>query len=133
MRPKVCGAELSGIEVAHIYAVTFGLGTACVAIAACLLIPSYYVNPHAGNAFVLIEFTIVVLGGMGSVAGALIAGLFHTLNHGVFKCLLFLGAGSVLDATHTRNMEQMGGLIRRMPQTAFFFLVGAVAISALPP
>src|SRR6267142_2163386 len=70
------GAELSGIDVAHIYAVTFGLGTACLAIAACLLIPTYYVNPHAGNAFVLIAFTIVVLGGMGSVAGALIGGLF---------------------------------------------------------
>jgi branched-chain amino acid transport system permease protein len=70
------GAELSGIDVAHIYAVTFGLGTACLAIAACLLIPTYYVNPSAGNAFVLIAFTIVVLGGMGSVAGALIGGLF---------------------------------------------------------
>ena len=70
------GAELSGIDVAHIYAVTFGLGTACLAIAACLLIPTYYVNPGAGNAFVLIAFTIVVLGGMGSVAGALVGGLF---------------------------------------------------------
>ncbi|MBI3435908.1 MAG: branched-chain amino acid ABC transporter permease [Proteobacteria bacterium] len=70
------GAELSGIDVAHIYAVTFGLGTACLAIAACLLIPTYYVNPQAGNAFVLIAFTIVVLGGMGSVAGALLGGLF---------------------------------------------------------
>ena len=70
------GAELSGIDVAHIYAVTFGFGTACVAIAACLLIPGYYVNPHAGNAFVLIAFTVVVLGGMGSVAGALVGGLF---------------------------------------------------------
>jgi branched-chain amino acid transport system permease protein len=70
------GAELSGIDVAHIYAVTFGLGTACLAIAACLLIPTYYVNPHAGNAFVLVAFTIVVLGGMGSVVGALIGGLF---------------------------------------------------------
>jgi branched-chain amino acid transport system permease protein len=69
------GAELSGIDVAHIYAVTFGLGTACLAVAACLLIPTYYVNPSAGNAFVLIAFTIVVLGGMGSVAGALIGGL----------------------------------------------------------
>jgi branched-chain amino acid transport system permease protein len=69
------GAELSGIDVAHIYAVAFGLGTACLAIAACLLIPTYYVNPHAGNAFVLIAFTIVVLGGMGSVVGALIGGL----------------------------------------------------------
>jgi branched-chain amino acid transport system permease protein len=70
------GAELTGIEVAHIYAVTFGLGTACLAIAACLLIPSYYVNPSAGNAFVLIAFTIVVLGGMGSILGALLGGLF---------------------------------------------------------
>jgi branched-chain amino acid transport system permease protein len=70
------GAELSGINVAHIYAVTFGLGTACLAIAACLLIPTYYANPHAGNAFVLIAFTIVVLGGMGSVAGAMLGGLF---------------------------------------------------------
>jgi len=70
------GAELSGIDVAHVYAVTFGLGTACVAIAACLLLPTYYVNPYAGNAFVLVAFTVVVLGGMGSVAGALLAGLF---------------------------------------------------------
>jgi branched-chain amino acid transport system permease protein len=70
------GAELSGIDVAHVYAVTFGLGTACLAVAACLLIPTYYVNPSAGNAFVLIAFTIVVLGGMGSVVGALIGGLF---------------------------------------------------------
>ncbi len=70
------GAELAGIDVAHIYAVTFGLGTACLAIAACLLIPTYYVNPSAGNAFVLIAFTVVVLGGMGSVTGALIGGLF---------------------------------------------------------
>ncbi len=64
---------------------------------------------------------------------ALVAGLFHTLNHGLFKCLLFLGAGSVLHATHTRNMEEMGGLIRRMPSTALYFLIGAIAISGLPP
>jgi branched-chain amino acid transport system permease protein len=70
------GAELSGIEVEHIYAMTFGLGTACVAIAACLLIPTFYVTPHVGDAFVLVAFTIVVLGGMGSVTGALIAGIF---------------------------------------------------------
>jgi hydrogenase-4 component B len=64
---------------------------------------------------------------------ALIAGLYHTINHALFKALLFLGAGAVLHATHTRNMEEMGGLAKRMPQTALFFLVGAVAISALPP
>jgi hydrogenase-4 component B len=51
----------------------------------------------------------------------------------MFKGLLFLGAGSVVEATHTRNMEKMGGLIRRMPVTACAFLVGAVAISGLPP
>ena len=64
---------------------------------------------------------------------ALIAGLYHTINHALFKALLFLGAGAVLHSTHTRNMEEMGGLIKRMPRTAFCFLVGAVAISALPP
>jgi len=63
----------------------------------------------------------------------LMAGLYHTLNHAVFKSLLFLGAGAVLHATHTRNMEEMGGLARRMRWTALFFLVGAAAISALPP
>src|SRR6266581_517395 len=64
---------------------------------------------------------------------ALIAGLYHTINHALFKALLFLGAGAVLHATHTRNMEEMGGLAKRMPQTALFFLIGAVAICALPP
>jgi len=83
------GAELAGIDVAHIYAVTFGLGTACLAIAACLLIPTYYVNPHIGNAFVLVAFTIVVLGGMGSVTGALIGGLFVGVVESL--CGLYLG------------------------------------------
>lgn len=64
---------------------------------------------------------------------ALVAGLFHTLNHGIFKCLLFFGAGSVLQGAKTRNMEEMGGLIRRMPWTALYFLIGAIAISGLPP
>jgi len=63
----------------------------------------------------------------------LLAGLYHTINHAMFKGLLFLGAGSTLYATHTRNMEEYGGLIKKMPWTAFFFLVGAVSISALPP
>ena len=62
-----------------------------------------------------------------------IGGLYHVLNHATFKGLLFLGAGSVLHATHTRNMEEMGGLIKPMPWTAAFFLIGAAAISALPP
>ena len=69
----------------------------------------------------------------GLAALALIAGLYHTITHAAFKALLFLGAGAVLHATHTRNMEDMGGLAKRMRWTALFFLVGAVAISALPP
>ena len=70
----------------------------------------------------------------GSLAGlALAAALFHTMNHALFKGLLFLGAGSVVSATGTRNMERYGGLIKTIPVTAFFFLIGAVAISGLPP
>ncbi|MBI2838222.1 MAG: hydrogenase 4 subunit B [Acidobacteria bacterium] len=64
---------------------------------------------------------------------ALTAALLHTLNHAAFKGLLFLGAGSVLCRTHVRNMEELGGLARRMPWTTGLFLLGAVAISALPP
>lgn len=70
------GAALVGIDVAHVYAVTFGLGTACLAVAACLLMPTFYVTPRIGNAFVFVAFTIVVLGGMGSIPGALVGGLF---------------------------------------------------------
>jgi formate hydrogenlyase subunit 3/multisubunit Na+/H+ antiporter MnhD subunit len=68
-----------------------------------------------------------------AAALALTAGLFHVLNHSIFKSLLFLGSGAVLTATHERDMEHLGGLIHRMPKTAITFLVGCVAISALPP
>jgi hydrogenase-4 component B len=61
------------------------------------------------------------------------ASLFHVLSHALFKGLLFLGAGSVVTAAGTRQIEEMGGLARRMPWTALFFLVGAAAISGLPP
>ncbi|MHC1711267.1 MAG: hydrogenase 4 subunit B [Solidesulfovibrio sp.] len=64
---------------------------------------------------------------------AWIAALYHVFNHAVFKSLLFLGAGAVLHATGTKDIEHMGGLIKRMPYTAVFFLIGSVAISALPP
>ena len=64
---------------------------------------------------------------------ALTAALFHGLNHSLFKSLLFFGAGAVLTATGERDMERLGGLIHRMPLTSFTFLVGCVAISALPP
>jgi formate hydrogenlyase subunit 3/multisubunit Na+/H+ antiporter MnhD subunit len=68
---------------------------------------------------------IIILG----FAGALL----HTLNHSLFKSLLFFTAGSVYQQTHTRDMEKLGGLIHRMPQTAMFFLIGGMAIGGLPP
>jgi formate hydrogenlyase subunit 3/multisubunit Na+/H+ antiporter MnhD subunit len=68
-----------------------------------------------------------------AAALALTAALFHVFNHSVFKSLLFFGGGAVLTATGERDMEHLGGLIHRMPKTAFAFLVGCVAISALPP
>jgi len=63
----------------------------------------------------------------------LIAALYHSLNHALFKGLLFLGAGAVLHATHEHDLNNMGGLIKRLPQTAMFFLIGCLAISGLPP
>ena len=68
------GARIVGIDVEHVFAVSFGIGLACLGAAACFLLPAYYVNPQVGNGFVLIAFTIVVLGGMGSFAGALAGG-----------------------------------------------------------
>ena len=60
-------------------------------------------------------------------------GLFHLLNHALFKCLLFYAAGAVYRATHTIDIERLGGLAKRMPKTTWLFLVGALSISALPP
>jgi len=68
------GARLVGIDVEHVLAMSFGIGLACLGAAACFLLPAYYVNPQVGNGFVLIAFTIVVLGGMGSFPGALAGG-----------------------------------------------------------
>ncbi|HEX6720561.1 MAG TPA: branched-chain amino acid ABC transporter permease [Burkholderiaceae bacterium] len=83
------GAKLMGIDVEHVYAMSFGIGLACLGAAACFLLPAYYVNPQVGAGFVLVAFTIVVLGGMGSFAGALLGGLLI----GVVESLggLFLG------------------------------------------
>ncbi len=69
------GARLMGIDVDHVYAMCFGIGLACLGAAACFLLPAYYVNPLVGSGFVLVAFTIVVLGGMGSFVGALVGGL----------------------------------------------------------
>ena len=92
-----------------------------------------------------IENIGIILLGLGAGMMALTAGrsdiaaigiaasLYHVLNHAVFKGLLFLGAGGVVVSCGTRHIEHLGGLLRRMPWTASFFLVGAMAISGLPP
>ena len=83
------GARLVGINVEHIFAISFGIGTACVAAAASLLAPTYAVNPQFGYLFVLIAFTIVVLGGMGSFVGALVGGFIIGITEQLGR--LFLG------------------------------------------
>lgn len=83
------GARLVGIRPPHIFALSYGIGIACLGAAACLLLPTFYVSPQVGNVFVLIAFTTVVLGGMGSFPGAIVGGLII----GVTESLggLFLG------------------------------------------
>jgi branched-chain amino acid transport system permease protein len=83
------GARLVGIDVDHIFAMSFGIGTACLGAAACLLLPMFYVSPHIGHVFVLVAFTVVVLGGMGSFSGALIGGLLIGVTESL--CGLLLG------------------------------------------
>jgi branched-chain amino acid transport system permease protein len=83
------GALLVGIDVEHVFAMSFGIGIACVGAAACLLLPSYYVHPAVGESFVIIAFTIVVLGGMGSFIGALVGGFIIGLTESLGG--LFLG------------------------------------------
>jgi len=68
-----------------------------------------------------------------AAALAMTAALFHAFNHMLFKSLLFFGAGSVLTATGERNIETLGGLVHKMPVSSFAFLIGCMAISALPP
>ena len=89
------GARLMGIDVDHVYAMCFGLGAACLGAAACFLLPAYYVNPQVGNGFVLVAFTIVVLGGMGSFAGALIGGLLIGVVESLGGLLLGESLGQV--------------------------------------
>ena len=89
------GARLMGIDVDHVYAVCFGLGLACLGAAACFLMPAYYVNPQVGNGFVLVAFTIVVLGGMGSFVGALLGGLLIGVVESLGGLLLGESLGQV--------------------------------------
>nr|AIC14919.1 hydrogenase 4, membrane subunit [Nitrososphaera viennensis EN76] len=80
-----------------------------------------------------LSVTFASFGLQALAAVALLAAMYHSLNHAAFKSLLFMGAGSILFRTHTKDMEQLGGLAKKMPQTALLFLVGAIAISGLPP
>jgi hydrogenase-4 component B len=86
---------------------------------------------------ILMGIGIALMGASGRIPSLVMLGmagaLLHTLNHATFKSLLFLGAGSVIHACGTREIDRMGGLLRRMPLTAAFFLIGAVAICGLPP
>ena len=83
------GARLVGIDVENVFALSYGIGIACLGAAACLLMPSYYVSPSSGHAFVLVAFTIVVLGGMGSFAGAAVGGFIIGITESLGG--LFLG------------------------------------------
>jgi hydrogenase-4 component B len=96
---------------------------------------AYHSVENIGIILLGLGMSMVFIGFGHPAAGmlGLIAALYHTLNHAAFKALLFLGAGSILHATGRRNLNEMGGLARDMPKTAFYFLIGALAISALPP
>src|SRR5262249_51598738 len=96
---------------------------------------AYHTVENIGIIFIGLGLALAFRSNGMALAAALAftAALFHVLNHSLFKSLLFFGAGAVLTATGERDMERLGGLIHRMPQTAFAFLVGCAAISALPP
>ncbi|WP_421908560.1 proton-conducting transporter membrane subunit [Methanolacinia petrolearia] len=79
--------------------------------------------------FVLFTASSYEFLGMLALAGSLI----HAFSHGIVKSLLFMTAGSVVHSVHTRDIDERGGLIKRMPNTGFIFFVGAIAISVIPP
>ncbi len=126
----------------------WGIVVLAIAVASAVLGVLYALMEHDLKrllAFHSIENIGIILMGVGAAmlfmsygqtalaAVALIAGLYHVLDHAMFKGLLFLGAGSVVYATHTRNIEELGGLVKKLPWTSAFFLIGSIAISALPP
>ncbi len=90
---------------------------------------------NVGIIFIGLGLAMVFLGSGHPTLGslALIAALYHAFNHALFKSLLFMGAGAVLQQSHERDLERMGGLLRRMPFTGFFVLVGCISIASLPP
>jgi formate hydrogenlyase subunit 3/multisubunit Na+/H+ antiporter MnhD subunit len=96
---------------------------------------AYHTVENIGIIFVGLGLALAFqASGMKAAAAlALVGSVFHVANHSLFKSLLFLGSGAVLSATGERDMERLGGLIQKMPLTAATFLIGCVAISALPP
>jgi hydrogenase-4 component B len=120
---------------------TVGAGTALLGVLYALMqhdlkrLLAYHTVENIGIIYIGLGLALAFKAfGMPSAAAlALTAGLLHAFNHSLFKSLLFFGAGAVLSATGERDMEHLGGLIHNMPRTAFAFLVGCVAISALPP
>ncbi|MFA6809029.1 MAG: proton-conducting transporter membrane subunit, partial [Eubacteriales bacterium] len=95
---------------------------------------AYHSIENMGIIFIGLGLAMIagVNGANTLMALCLTAALFHTFNHSLFKSLLFMGAGSIQYATGTRDIEKLGGLIKKMPYTAFLFLIGAMAISAIP-
>jgi branched-chain amino acid transport system permease protein len=83
------GARLVGIDVDRVFAISYGIGLATLGAAACLLMPIFYVSPTTGHIFVIVAFTVVVLGGMGSFFGAVVGGLIVGLTESFGG--LFLG------------------------------------------
>jgi formate hydrogenlyase subunit 3/multisubunit Na+/H+ antiporter MnhD subunit len=90
---------------------------------------------NIGIVFMGLALALIFYGQQHTALGnlALIAALFHCLNHALFKSLLFLGAGAVINSSREHDIDRMGGLIHFMPWTGVFFLFGCIAISALPP
>jgi formate hydrogenlyase subunit 3/multisubunit Na+/H+ antiporter MnhD subunit len=90
---------------------------------------------NIGIIFMALGLALIFIGEGHKALGVLglVAALLHCLNHAVFKSLMFLGAGAILNRTHEKNLDRMGGLIHRMPHAAILFLIGTLSIAALPP
>jgi len=90
---------------------------------------------NVGIIFIGLGLSLIFFGSGQPLLGVLglVAALYHSLNHALFKSLLFLGAGAVIQRSHEKDIERMGGLLARMPWTGVFFLIGCISISALPP
>jgi hydrogenase-4 component B len=136
------------IQIVGVSSAWWGIVVLIAAGVSCLVGVIYALMEHDLKkllAFHSVENVGIIMLGVGAcmlflqldltllAAVSLAAGLYHLVNHAAFKGLLFLGAGSVYKATGTRDMEKLGGLIKRMPRTAIYFLIGSMAIAGLPP